>query len=79
MLFSYYFLLQMQYPHRKSEIDEQGNGIHDGGDERARHNCGVKSDLLSDKGKRAADELGGNYRDNKRHADREDNEQGLSI
>ena len=40
------------------EVDQQGEHVHDGGDERAGHHGGVQPGLLGQHGQRAAHELG---------------------
>lgn len=71
------FVLQSQQCRCDREVDEQGDGIDDGGDHGAGGDGGVKSDFVHNERQRRADEFGGEdgaeqgERDDERHGERD--------
>ena len=54
-------VLQLQQRGSHSEVDGQGDGVSDGGEQRACHDGGIKAQLTCQNGQTAAQKLGNHY------------------
>ena len=45
----------------EAEVDQQGQGVHDGGDEGGGHHGGVEAQLFSQQGQHTAHDFGGEH------------------
>ena len=66
---AFLYVSDAQQERGEAEVDQQGEGIHDGGDEGRGHHRRVKADLFSQQRQHTAYDLGGEHGAHQRQAD----------